>query len=198
MENNYDEQNIELFLNQLEKEYNPPSNHWIENQILSMMTNSDIGIIIKDKENELKFWQREKKEYCKKYRWENRKLAELLFNDILEQIKRELMKWRFIFWEKTWTNNNSVDIQKYKNHIPLIDIMLLYWVRIKNIRYNIKCPFPDHNDSTASFHIYWNYFKCFGCHKWGSQIDFIKYMDNIENKEATKKFINIWKKYFNE
>ena len=199
MENNYNEQNLELFLKDLEKEYNPPTNHWVENQILSMMTNSDIWIIIKDKENELNFWQKNKKEYIKKYRWTNRKIAEMLFDDKINQTKKELRKWQFIFGERTWSSVfKQVNIEKYKQNIPLIDVMQLYGIKVKNIRYNIKCPLPNHKDWTPSFHIYWNNFKCFGCHSWWTQIDFIKYMENIDNKEATKKFIEIWKKYFNE
>lgn len=182
----------------------PHSPHWYENQILSMMTNSDIGIMMSEKIKEKKFWENQQSLYNKKYDLRKlNKLEKLLIKSFYEkeinQAEKEINKWRFIFNERTgkW-NWKKVDLDKYKQQIPLLEVMRLYWVRVNTEKRNIKCPFPFHKDKTASFKIYWNRFICFGCHSKWSQIDFIKYITETNDKEATKKFIEIWKHYFND
>lgn len=52
----------------------------------------------------------------------------------------------------------------------------------------IKCPFPDHDDGTASF----SYedkkglFNCFGCGRGGDVINLGYYMENIENERYSR------------
>jgi len=36
----------------------------------------------------------------------------------------------------------------------------------------IRCPLPDHEDRTPSFQVYSSHWKCFGCGRHGSIIDF--------------------------
>lgn len=50
-----------------------------------------------------------------------------------------------------------------------------------------RCPFPDHSDGTPSFYISLDQdvelFKCFGCKRGGSVIDFVKYYGDDGQKE---------------
>lgn len=82
------------------------------------------------------------------------------------------------------------------NSIPIERVISYYTSKnFENNRKNYVCPFPDHRDKTASFHIYKNknIFVCFWCHKKWNAINFISYMENIDNKEAFKKFISLIK-----
>jgi DNA primase len=53
---------------------------------------------------------------------------------------------------------------------------------------NIRCPFPDHNDSTPSFRIYpkKNTYHCFGCGRGGSVIDLVVTIKGIEPRAAVQ------------
>lgn len=55
-----------------------------------------------------------------------------------------------------------------------------------------KCPFDDHDDSTASFTIYRisNSYYCFGCNRGGSTIDFIKQIASVGFIEAVEYLSN--------
>lgn len=51
-----------------------------------------------------------------------------------------------------------------------------------------KCPFPDHNDKTPSFgyNSEQNRFNCFGCHRSGSTVEFLSFVESISLPEAAK------------
>lgn len=78
-----------------------------------------------------------------------------------------------------------------------IDIIDLVWryTKLKKAGTNYKalCPFPGHNEKTASFvaspakQIGY----CFWCHKWGGPIKFIIDMENCEFREALQILWNI-------
>lgn len=52
--------------------------------------------------------------------------------------------------------------------------------------YTCRCPLPKHNDITPSFTIYkkTNSYYCWGCHRGGNVIKFVKDYYNISTKEA--------------
>lgn len=84
-------------------------------------------------------------------------------------------------------------IESLKARIPIKQIAERY-VGQKNFRHNIRCCLPWHEDSSASLHIGEdkNMFYCFGCHRWWSQIDFIKEMEKCDLKSAIKIFTTYW------
>lgn len=73
--------------------------------------------------------------------------------------------------------------------IPIEAIISKYTTLPKNKNQNIKCPFPDHTDNTASFKIYnkTNSFYCFWCCRGWNVINFISYMEWISTKEAYRR-----------
>lgn len=84
----------------------------------------------------------------------------------------------------------KIDLQKLKEAVDIVDLIRSY---TGDFRYRpwalIKCPLPDHKDGTSSFSINqrrW-LFKCFGCQKGWSQIDFIMLMDGCDIKTAITK-----------
>lgn len=107
--------------------------------------------------------------------------------DSLRLIER-IMKDRAM--AKMWIVQEKIDIQKLKESVDIVDLIRAY---SGDFRYRpgalIKCPLPDHKDGTSSFSINqrrW-LFKCFGCQKGWSQIDFIMYMDWCDIKTAIHK-----------
>ncbi len=52
----------------------------------------------------------------------------------------------------------------------------------------IRCPFPDHNDSTPSFQVRKseNQWICYGCQRRGGSIDFVKIYHGIDFLEAKR------------
>lgn len=75
-----------------------------------------------------------------------------------------------------------------KNTVTLTDVMLGMGVKVPKSGL-INCPFPDHNDSTASLKVYdrSDFFKCFGrCNRKGDIFDFVMGMNGIELFEAIR------------
>lgn len=79
------------------------------------------------------------------------------------------------------------------NQIRKIKIHQIINLTENGRRINIRCPFPDHNDTTPSFALYpQNDYFCFGCGKTGQgAIDFIMDFDCtfIEACEELIKYI---------
>ncbi len=180
-----------------EKYYKTP---WsIEHSILSMMTDSDIAIIIADKRSEWGILEKEKKEAMKWLRWENRQIVELLFLDEQELINKLIKKFQYILksrsWEDTW-KFNSEDLQRAKETISIIDLIeVITWIKASWYKL-MKCPFPAHKDKTPSMKIYknTNSFFCQWCRKWWSCIDFIMNMNQCSLPEAINQFMQFYKK----
>ena len=81
--------------------------------------------------------------------------------------------------KKMWRPREKEDLNKLKEEVNIVDLVRAY---AGDFRYRsgslINCPFPDHADGSASFSMNTKrgLFKCFGCQKWGSQIDFLMHM----------------------
>lgn len=181
----------------LEEEFNSKKRNY-RRELLSNMTNSEIMDIIIDMGSYVNPMIEENKRYEKRLKILKTKssiewyqLMILLNNDRIEHWKKIINSLKFeLDSRKTWWKED-IDLNQLKRIIPITDVITtLIWKDVHNLRRNLKCPFPDHNDWTASFHIYenTNTFKCFWCHKQWSQIDFIKYYNQIDLKEAIKIF----------
>lgn len=126
--------------------------------------------------------------------------SEMLY-DVLERrqndpIRKCISKLEYILRSR---NNKElgikeVDLNAKKAEIPIREFIGTYITLPHRSRPGslIPCPFPTHQDKTSSFMIYDknNRWKCFGCGKSGTHIDFIMHMENCSLSEAVKKFIN--------
>lgn len=188
----------ELFKQESEKYYRTPWN--IESELLSILTDSDIAVIIWDKRKEWGSLEREKKEKMKGLRWDNRRIVELLYLSYQEEINKLTKKLQYILKSRQPDSDdwfNSEDLRRAKETISIQDIIeVTTWIKIHNTYRLIKCPFPDHKDWTASFKVYdkTNSFYCQWCKKGWSQIDFIRYMSWCNLPDAIKNFLNFYKK----
>jgi hypothetical protein len=109
-----------------------------------------------------------------------------LTKKFLERISR--------FYKMNYDMNNNYKKQIDVQSIPIREIVEMYTRLPDNLRRNIRCPFPGHNDSSASFRIYehTNSFHCFGCIKSGNIVNFIANIENIDQKSAFKKIIKLY------
>ena len=84
----------------------------------------------------------------------------------------------------------SLDIKT----IPIKQILFQYTKLPSNLRRNIRCPFPDHRDKSASFKVYENNnsFYCYWCHRWWNILNLIAEMEWVTTKEAYKKLLNLF------
>ena len=66
---------------------------------------------------------------------------------------------------------------------PITEVISQY---AQVVRGMVKCPI--HQEKTASLKVYpnTNSWYCFGCHKGGSTIDFVMYINNLEFNDAVK------------
>lgn len=83
------------------------------------------------------------------------------------------------------------DLNKLKEMIDILDVVEHYCWQVKYRKWHlIKCPMPDHQDSTASMIVNKekNFFKCFGCNAGWSAIDFIQKMEKCDLHTAITKF----------
>ena len=197
--------------NNIEENYLEKNYYWrIEEILLKDISKSDLyaykkeykEILIKEEKNVsldiekfvLGFWIIDAlenmflREYWRIFLWwEGIEVSQKVFNRLDTFYKLNHLK------TKKW-NYKKIDISS----ISLLDIMNKYAVKIpKNLKNNMKCPFiTTHNDKTASFRIYkkTQSFNCFGCSKGGWVVQFVQYMENLDdNKKAFKKLINLIK-----
>lgn len=104
------------------------------------------------------------------------------YREIVDILQNELFRRSRTYRE------DEITIESLKASIPIEVLVESYIGQIPKV-WNIKCPLPDHWDTTASFNINrskW-LFKCFGCNKWWSHIDFIMEMDKCDLKTAIHK-----------
>jgi len=171
---------------------------FIKQEILSIMSDSDIAIIVWDKRKEWGELESEKKSKLKWLRWDNRKILELIYLDKQEKVNKIIRELQYILksrqgWNQWWFNPE--DLERAKESISISEVIqIVAWIKIKNINKLINCPL--HEDNTASFKIYHktNSFYCQWCKVWWSSIDFIKNYYNISIGEAIKKFLTLYKK----
>ena len=111
-------------------------------------------------------------------------LGKIYTDAIRYTIQKEL---RFRKWDHS---NGWVSIDDLKTSISIETVIESYGIKIPSSRMNLPCPLPDHKDGTPSFSINkaHNLFKCFGCNKWWTQIDFIQNMEWCDIKTAIIKF----------
>ena len=82
--------------------------------------------------------------------------------------------------------------EKIKENVSIVELVQSYGIEIKNNK--IKCPF--HADNDPSMQLYPNKkteedndFFCFGCHKGGDTIEFVKLMENTDYNGACEKLV---------
>lgn len=129
-------------------------------RILDSMSDQDIWAIMKDKNRE----------------WDER---------VAKFFERELNH------RKNPNQYVKDNLNELKEQIDILTVVEHYiWSFRFRPRQLIKCPFPDHQDWTASLLINTknNTFKCFGCQKWWSQVDFIMWIEKCDLKTAINKF----------
>ena len=83
-------------------------------------------------------------------------------------------------------SNFTDDIMTIRE-LPIANVIGAY-VKLKNTGTSMSGLCPFHNEKTPSFHIFkkTNSFKCFGCGKSGSVIDFVMEYKKLEFGEALK------------
>lgn len=189
----YEEQIDKAMEELAEKYYRTP---WsIKQAILTMMTDSDIALIIWEKKKEWIQLEFEKKDFIKWKRWNNRKILELLFLDEQEKINKLIKELNYILKSRKWDDWWFEDLQRAKETIPIADVIqIVSWTKITNSYRLVKCPL--HKDKTASFKVYpkTNSFYCQWCKAGWSGIDFIKNYYNTSTNEAIKKFLSLYKR----
>lgn len=172
----------------------------IKQDILSIMSDSDIAMIIWEKRKEWWFLEWDKKRAMKWLRWDNRKLVELLYLDDQEKINKLTSEMQYALKSRSanpWKGYTAEDLQRAKESISLTEVIqVLTWIKIHSTYRLIKCQFPSHRDKTASVKIYnnTNSFYCQWCKLGGSQIDYIKHFYNCDIGSAIKKFLDFYKK----
>ena len=176
---------------------------------IETMTDSDIRDILYDKRKELMrpvkteeiWWEGEP---FSQYFWSILEIPETEVDEIVAKfhekqqnghIRTCISKLEYELRQRTnpTHHNTKEDLAKKKQEVPIRDVVshfvqLPYRARPGSL---IKCPFPDHNDWSASFMIYdkTNSCRCFGCNKGGSAVDFIMEMTGCSLGEAIKKFL---------
>jgi len=198
---------IESFID-LEREYMKQYNPYlIEERLLYSFTKKELKELIEiTKEQYLK----EKLPYSNKLQRERLKLnySEL---DELSKYFIDMMSYFFAWWEEIEITKKFLDrltmfyrvnYQAKNNYkksldmraIPIKQILSQYTKLPSNFRRNIRCPFPDHRDKSASFKVYENNnsFYCYWCHRWGNILNLIAEIEGITTKEAYKKLLNLY------
>ncbi len=157
-------------------------------ELFETMTNSDIKDIIFGKQRELEAYLQEPKTtihkviatYCERddFLWVNKHEKE-----IRSLIKR--LEWELTCRRKTSRWWKQIDVDALRRNVLIVDV-ISSCINMSSYRpgRNMKCPF--HEEKTASMHIYeqTNTWRCFGCQKWGSNIDFLMESYGISVKEA--------------
>lgn len=101
------------------------------------------------------------------------------------------------FYKVNYQLDNRFRKQIDIKSIPISEILSMYMKVPDNLRRNIRCPFIDHRDNSASFRIYknTNSFYCYWCHRWWNIVNFISFIENISTKEAFKKIAQLYSNY---
>lgn len=94
---------------------------------------------------------------------------------------------------------SNIYAQIYKKNINVKDFIEQHYdVVFKSNKAN--CPFPSHDDKTASFayNPNKNYAHCFGCGRGGDAITFVQHYEKCSNIEAAKKVCDLEKIAYEE
>jgi DNA primase len=75
-----------------------------------------------------------------------------------------------------------------KSQVDIVEVVREYVPRLKKLGASYKACCPFHNEKTPSFNVHGDrqFFKCFGCGKGGTVIDFVMEMDGLTFWEACK------------
>ena len=81
-----------------------------------------------------------------------------------------------------------VSFDEIKGRVSIEDILNHYGVKLRQRRDELTglCPFPEHDDTRASFsaNTIKTIFQCFSCKKSGNVLDLVAYMEGVEIREA--------------
>lgn len=81
-------------------------------------------------------------------------------------------------------------LDQLKSQISLVDVVRAYTTLTEKGegKFLGSCPFPDHRDSSPSFHVNdeQGFFKCFGCQRGGDIFELIKQLDGLDFNEAVE------------
>lgn len=89
-------------------------------------------------------------------------------------------------------NKNSLKIKYHKaNLVEITSIFKSYSIDAGHHQKKICCPFPSHQDNSASFYYYsnTNSFFCYGCKVGGGPVEFVSAMDDIQKNDAINKIL---------
>jgi len=179
------------------------SKYNIEKQIFSTMTKEDISIFILDKLVEHKVLSILVDSKLK--------LVKLIYNT-LSELEDYYIDIHFNTFDSDWIKLKELEnflsifdleINKrkfvrnckggYKKNLDInyISIESIIWKYVRlsgSLSRNIRCPFSDHRDNSASFRIYknTNSYYCYWCHRGGNILNFLADIENISTKEAYK------------
>lgn len=113
--------------------------------------------------------------------WEQRKNWS---DNVAQAFERELN------WRTMKDRPEKEDLQKLKESVDIMDVVQHY---VGQVRWRhwalLKCPFDEHKDKTSSFSVNqqrW-FFKCFGCNRQWTQLDFIMNVEHCDLKAAIQK-----------
>lgn len=127
--------------------------------------------------------QNDHRDYVKELLWD--------WAPIPKQIKvmaDEKTRKKIHYMENKWNlDPRYVDIREKMTTINLREVMEASW----NTRFKLNmcsCHLPGHKDKTASCKYYpqTNTFYCFGCHRWGTLVDFIMHDKQLWVADAIK------------
>ena len=182
----YDQYEFDIEFTKQYKKENGHRNYMQE--ILWTMSNSDITEMVIDKKKELK--RLEERIYL------DSQLGEWIRNSVIWDLYKKLL-WKLDYEircrdPESNAKNTKEDLDRKKQQVSITNIIsTITWKPINNPKINYKCFLPTHNDKTGSFHIYeqsWT-FKCFGCWKWWTWIDFIQQYNQCSLGEAIRIFL---------
>jgi len=81
---------------------------------------------------------------------------------------------------------------KKANSVNILSIFKKCSLKIDEYAKKAHCPFPHHNDKSASFYYYkdTNSFYCFGCKSGGGPVEFVSLIGSIDKREAAEKIVS--------
>jgi len=165
-------------------------------ELLSSLSWFEISCIINDKKKEIRDIEEKYLSFVDKNTTEEERIILwMLKDDKIKPIGNIIFSLDFELRQRNWEEFKDFkkEIDNKKLTVSIVDVINHYiWLNNYRKWQLLKCPFPNHKDSTASFYIYEksNTFCCFWCNKMWSAIDFIMNYNNIPLKKAIEIFLN--------
>jgi len=167
---------------------------------------------IKEHEDEMKYWNKKKREYQKgydeggymqltskikrKYRMSDVTFMRLMAEsenkkhmDAIERYRKYILRCE---GGHTKLLNNKYDAERIKEEVLISDLMPDSPKTKSSTRETYICPL--HNEKTASLTVYLkeNTFHCFGCQAGTSVIDLYMQLNNVDFAQACKELSNLY------